>query len=479
MEDKQKVMLIVPPRKQPSTSVKRCCTPIGLAYIAAVLEKENISVCILDTLAEGYDNEEEEGDGYINIGLSDEDIKSRIKEFGPSYVGIACAFTSEIGNTAKVAKLVKEVNPYIKVILGGLHPSNYPLETLDFIHEADFIILGEGEYRFPKLVKGERDFDGLVIAENRKVFPATTRIEDIDALPFPARHLLKMDIYIRINKHISPYPKRERTEQILTSRGCPCRCVFCTSSNFWGHVFRRRSPENVIEEMKQLIKEYGIQEFQFTDDTMTLDRERAIKIFELMKPLNVSFCMANGTYVNSLTEETIRKMKEGGCYQITFSIESGNKKSLELMKKNVDLTRVKPLVDYAKRQGISCHATLVVGVPGETLADIKGSFKFVRKCDFDSVSSFILSPLPGSEVYDNCIDKGYLNPVPFEKFDFRTTKINNPDLPPEDVERLMEKETTKFVVRFLFKHPVKFFRKYGMFMIRNPTEIPKVFGRVT
>jgi len=476
---KPRVILVVPPRTILKSSIKRCCTPIGLAYIAAVLEKENIDIEILDSYAEGYNNEKDIGNGYIRVGLSENNIKSRIKNFNPDFVGVTCVFSSEITNTINICKLVKTVDSNIKVVVGGLHPSNYFSETLDMCPEIDFIILGEGEYRFLKLIKGEREFDGLVISKKRRVIPSRTRIQDLDSMPFPARHLLKMDIYININKHKSPYPKRERTEQILTSRGCPGRCIFCSSGRFWGHNFRTRNPENVIAEIKQLIKDYNIQEFQFTDDSMTLDMERAIKIFDMMKPLNVSFCMANGVFVNSLTKELIKKMKEAGCYQITFSVESGSKKSLRLMKKNVDLDRVKPLVDYAKKLGINCHAAFVLGIPGEEIEDIKKSFRFASYCDFDSVSFFIVSPLPGSELYDTCLSKGYLTDLSFQQLDFKSANINNPDLPSDLLEKLIRNEKTYFIIRYLLKHPFNFFKQYGIFMLKNPKKIPKVFGRAT
>ena len=288
-----------------------------------------------------------------------------------------------------------------------------------------------------------------------------------------------MDIYLKINKHISPYPQKALTEQILTSRGCPGQCIFCTSSKFWGYKFRKRSKENVIKEMKHLIKTYGIQEFQFTDDTMTLDIERATQIFELMKPLNIVFCMANGVFVNTLSKELIKKMKEAGCYQITFSVESGSEKSLKLMKKHVNLKKVKPLVNYCKKIGISCHATFVLGIPGENLNDIKKSFEYASYCDFDSASFFVASPLPGSELYDLCLEKNYLSDISFEKMDFKSTKINNPDLPPEILNQAIIKENGLFIKRYMFKHPIKFLKKYGKFILKNPKDILKIFGRVT
>ena len=459
--------MIVPPRTILKSSIKRCCTPIGLAYIAAVLEQNHIDVKILDCYAEGYHNEVEIGnEGYIRVGLNGQEIIDRIKEYKPNFIGVTCGFTSEIGNVASVCKYARMAQPNAKIVVGGLHPSNYPKETLESCPDVDYLIKGEGEYRMLNLIQG-------------KNYNSPGRIEDVNKIPFPARHLLKMDIYLKINRHISPYPKRQKTEQILTSRGCPGTCIFCTSSNFWGHKFRARSPENVIAEMKQLINEYGVEEFQFTDDTMTLDRKRAMKIFEMMKPLNVSFCMANGVFVNSLTKEMIKSMAEAGCYQITFSVESGSYKSLKIMKKNVNLDRVKPLVDYSKKLGISCHATFVLGFPGETIKDIKQSFKYASKMDFDSASFFIVSPLPGSELYDFCKEKNYLKDMKFEKMDFKTSKIYNPDLPPEKLQKLVNRQSTKYIIKYLFKHPIKFYRKYGDFIKKNPTKFYKVFGRVT
>lgn len=474
-----KALLIYAPRTILKSSVKRCCTPLGLAYVAAVLEKERIDVKILDCYAEGYNHETDIGNGYILVGLNDKEIIKRIQAYNPDFVGVNCSFTFEMQNVYHICGIVKKANKNIKVVVGGLHPSNFPLETLEGSKDIDFIILGEGEYRFAELIKGKRDFDGLVIARNKKIVPAKTRIEELDALPFPARHLLKMDKYIKINKHISPYSKRKRVEQILTSRGCPGRCIFCNSSRFWGHVFRKRSPENVIKEMKELVKKYDIQEFQFADDTMTLDRERAMKIFDMMKPLNVSFCMANGVFVNSLTKEMIKKMKEAGCYQITFSIESGSERSLKLMKKSVHLDKVKPLVSYAKKLGISCHATAILGIPGEKLEDIRKTFKFVTYCDFDSVSYFTAAPFPGTELYDICIEKKYLDDVSFNRLDFKSARINNPKLPVELLLKLIENENIRFIRRYLLKHPFKFFKKYALFIFSNPREILKVFGRVT
>jgi len=475
VRDNKRVMLVVPPRTILDSSVKRCCTPIGLGYIAGVLqEKTNYDIYILDCYAEGYRNEKQKDDGYIKVGLDKKDIVRKIEDFQPDYVGVTCGFTSEIKNVMDVCRIVKEVDNNINLTVGGLHPSNYPKETYDMYPEIDSIILGEGDYRYLDYINGDLK-DGIY--NSKKHVPFTSVIEDMNTLPFPARNLMNMDIYLKINRHISPYPKRERTEQILTSRGCPGKCVFCTSSRFWGHHFRARSPDNVLKEMHQLIDNYGIQEFQFTDDTMTLDRKRAMSIFQGMEGLDLSFCMANGVFVNSLNEEMMTQMAKSGCYQITFSVESGSKDSLKRMRKNVNLDRVKPLVKHAKNLGISCHGTFVLGIPGDTEEDIMKSFKFARM--FDSVSFFEVSPLPGSELYDICIEKDMLKDLSFDKLDFKNAKVENPQLSSEKLDLMIRKENNKYVKRFLVKHPIKFYKKYNRFIKENPKEFLKIFGRVT
>lgn len=475
-----KVLLIKPPVYYAKVSIKRCTTPLGLAYTAAVLEKNNIDVKILDCYLEGYENVVAAFPGHVKVGLNDKDIKKAISEYKPDFVGITCILSSEISNCFGIAKLTKEVNPNIKVVLGGLHPSFYPLSTLQACPEIDYIILGEGESRFLELLKGNTQIEGLAIAKNKKIRPSINKVENLDKLPFPARHLLNMKKYIKINKCISPYPKKSRTEQVLATRGCPCNCFFCSTPRFVGHKLRVRTPKNVVTEMKYLVDQYGIEEIQFNDDNMTANRKYAIELFNNMKPLGIVFCMANGTMVNSLNKEMIYAMKQAGCYQITFSVESGSERTLEIMRKSVDLKRVKPLVAYAQKLGISCHVTMILGILGETLEDIEKTFRFADYCGFDSASFFMVCPIPGSDLYDFCKEKGYLYKDPsFEKFRFTDVTFKNPDYSAEYINELISKETAKFVRKNMLRHPVKAFKKYAQFIRRNPSQITKILGRVT
>jgi radical SAM superfamily enzyme YgiQ (UPF0313 family) len=483
-----KVMLIYPPRTILKDSVKRCPTPLGLAYIAAVLEKENYEVRILDAAVEGYYNEIPKGD-YITFGLSLSEIKEKIIDYSPDVIGVTCPFSSEINMVYSICKLINELNENIIVVVGGLHPSLYPEDAIKE-KGIDYVVMGEGEYRFLELLDRLNNdesiygMDGIAYRDGNKnvIFPNKKFIENLDELPFPARHLLQMEKYLKINKHISPYSRKRRVEQILTSRGCPGRCIFCASSNYWGHRYRARSPENIIEEMKILVKTYGIEEIQFTDDNLTWDRTRALKLFELMKKeLNIVWSAANGVMVKTLTPEMIRLMKESGCYQLTFSIEHGNQEVLtKIMKKPVNLKKVGPLVEEAKRVGISLHATFVMGFPEETLDQVQDCFRFARKTDFDSVSYFIVSPIPGSKLYENCKRKNLLkSDFKTGALDFKTPSIKLLNFSEEDLVRLIDSENSRFIKNFIIKHPLRAIKKYGTFILSNPRELFKIFGRVT
>jgi len=231
--------------------------------------------------------------------------------------------------------------------------------------------------------------------------------------------------------------------------------------------------------MKLLVKDYEIEEFQFTDDNLTWDRARAMKIFELMKEeLNVVWAAANGVVVMTLTPEMLKAMKESGCYQLTYSVEHGNQEVLyKIIHKSLNLKKVKPLVEEAKRLGIGLHATFVMGFPNETLEQVKDSFKFARDMDFDSVSFFVVSPIPGSKLYDECKSRGILKDE-HAYLDFKTSSIKLP-YSEEELLRLIEKGNAFFIKRFIIRHPIKAIKKYGFFIRRNPKQLFKIFGRVT
>jgi magnesium-protoporphyrin IX monomethyl ester (oxidative) cyclase len=421
--------------------------PLGLAYIAAVMEEEGYKVKIIDCVAEGIEKEPEYTQDGIKYGLSDETIKKIIEDYSPEVVGISCLFSNKSLDAHNTCRLVKECNPNIPTVMGGVHPTVTPKETLKD-KNVDFVILGEAEYTFRDLVKALEqgtDFskiDGLGYKIGSKIIikPKTKFIENLDELPFPARHLLKMETYSRAQSPHSMDLKQVPYTTMLSSRGCIARCAFCCLKNISGRKFRARSAENVIREIKHLVDKYNIKEIHFEDDNLTLDKERALKIFEGIKKLGINFNIPSGSALYAMDEEIIEKMKESGAHTITFAVESGNQKVLsKLLHKPVVLSKVKPLVAKAKKVGLKVKGFFIIGYPGETKENILETIEFARKLKFDWSHFFIAFPHYGTEFRALCESKGYLRDDDFDKRkSFYLTPIETPEFTPEYLKKIQD-----------------------------------------
>lgn len=431
----KKILLIDPPLTRPKDMDAKkyrigIVPPLGLAYIGAVMEKEGYEVKIIDCIAEGFNKKPKISKEGIKYGLSDKEINSILTDFSPDIVGIACSFSNKILDAKHVCKLVKEYSSKIPTIMGGVHPSVKPKETLKNKY-VDFVIIGEGEYTFRDLVKtleknkSFSNIDGLAYKKNNKIIinPKTKFIENLDELPFPARHLLKMEIYSSAQSPHSSDLKKTPYTTIISSRGCIADCTFCCLKHLNGKRFRPRSAENVIEEIKYLVEHYKIKEIHFEDDNLTLDKERALKIFDGLKKFGLSWNIPSGSAVFALDEEIIEKMKESGAHTISLAIESGNQTVLdELMHKPVRLEKVKPLVEKAKQVGLKVKGFFIVGYPGETKDNIKETIEFAKSLKLDWSHFFIAFPHYGTELYELCKKNRYLKT---DKFDKRKSFYNS------------------------------------------------------
>jgi len=349
--------------------------PLGLAYLAAVLEAKGIEVKIVDSLVEGWNERVFLDENTMRIGLSFDKIEDIIRDFNPDIVGVNNLFTKQRDNVHRIYALAKGIDKSIITIAGGAHPTVLPELALSD-NNLDYVVLGEGEQSILDLVdviEGNKDLsilDGVGYKKNgeTKIIPKTKFIDDLDSLPFPARHLLNMDKYFGL-KASHGERKTKFFSPIITSRGCPAQCTFCSAHKVWGRKFRYRSAANVVSELKELKYQYGIKEVMFEDDNLTLDIARAEKIFDGMmaEDLNLKWDTPNGVAVWTLNEPLIDKMKASGCYRLNFAIESGNQYVLDnIIKKPVDLKKVKPLVNYARKVGLEVGIYLVMGLPQET-----------------------------------------------------------------------------------------------------------------
>jgi radical SAM superfamily enzyme YgiQ (UPF0313 family) len=447
-----RIMLVTPKYTIYKDDVRRCVTPLGLAYLSAFLERYGYEVKIIDIANEGYFNVKEDGN-FVTYGLNDERIKHEILRFRPHVVGVSCIFSTQAENAKELMKFVKGVDEGIITFTGGAHPTFAVEEMLDSQH-LDYIVMGEGELPTLQLLEALNNGEdvskigGVAYKETgKKVINNNLQyIDNVDELPLPARHLLNMELYFKINIPHNPYCPSKRVTQILTSRGCKSRCVFCSTTHFWGNRYRGRKAQNVIAEIRELKETYNIDEIQFTDDNLTLNKRRAIEVFEGIKDLGLIWCAPNGIAVWTLDEELLVRMRESGCYQLSFAIESGNQEVLrKIVKKPIVLKKVKPLVKKAQDLGISVHAFAICGFPGEVIQEMYETYDFVEDCGFNSASFFAANPLLGSELMKICKKNGFLKgDLTCNDLLFKMGNISTPDFEAEQVQKLVQQFNRKY-----------------------------------
>lgn len=454
-----KVMLINPPILVEKTDTYResygAMIPMGLCYLASVIEKDGFEVKILDAIVEGYEKFYHEHDEFYRMGLDWDIIIEKIKEYNPEIIGISFMFTKNYNINYTLAKLIKEkINKNIIIVAGGVHATILPKHTMEK-SPVDFILKGESEYSFLDLLKkikhGEnyKNVDGLVYRENGKIIenPKTSYIENLDDLPLPAYHLVNIDAYQKIN---CPYgqgdisrPKQSPAFPIITSRSCMARCCFCETWRIMGPKVRLRSSENVISEIKMLVEKYNCKELLLLDDNILYDKKRANDIFDKMieKFDFISWKPMNGISLWSMNEELMIKMKKTGCYAISMAIESGNKRVLkDIIHKPLNLDVVPKFAKLAKRLGYKTIALFVIGFPGETKKDIKDTIDFAEKIDVDEVVFSIATPFPGTELYDICIKNSYLKELDMERLRFGQSSIETEDFSREYLKKIRREE---------------------------------------
>ncbi len=418
-----RVCLINPPRIQPKAWGKpNVFPPIALASVAAVLEKKH-QVNIIDAPTEGWENLEEIDETKYRVGLSAQTIRERIRQWNPDVAVVEIPFSGWSKTAFEIVSIAKACNKDIVTVLFGLHPSARPEDCLQNA-EVDFVVVGEPENTFFELVDalelGNKDFkgiDGLGFRENGTPVLTGKRavIGDLDSLPFPARHLLPMQTY---HEAVKQNPLRGEINKpytiIITSRGCPYSCVFCSNCIIWGKAWRPRSPKNVVDEIELVVKKFGIRQVDFSDDNMTLDKNRMAQICDLIveRKLRFEWFTPNGIRADTLDEALLRKMKKAGCKKIRIAPESGVQRVVnEVIKKNLDLKSVEQAVVLCKRVGIKVGCFFVIGLIGETKADIEETIKFAYKLRRLGADTFIFSiamPLYGTEFYEQAKQGGFL-----------------------------------------------------------------------
>ncbi|MCW4023177.1 MAG: B12-binding domain-containing radical SAM protein [Candidatus Bathyarchaeota archaeon] len=425
MINKMRVCLINPPRIHPKVwGQPTVYQPLSIAYVAAVLEKQH-KVSIIDAPTEGWRHTEDIDETNSKVGLTNKQIAQKIKQISPDVAGVSIPFSGWSKAAFEVASVIKDVDKNITTILDGLHPSARPAECLANPN-VDFVVRGEPEYSTLELVndleKGAtneelKKIQGIGFTEKQKPVITTPRpeIQDLDALPFPARHLLPMERYFEAVKE-NPIRGviRDHYAIMITSRGCPHKCIFCSNNIVMGKKWRGRNPESVVDEIEHLVKTYKIKQIDFFDDNMTRIKKRAEKICDLIveRNLNINWFVPTGVRADTIDEQLLRKMKGSGCKGVRFAPESGVQRVVtDIIGKNLKLEDVEKAVILAKKVGIKTAIFFILGLPGETKADMEQTIKFaykLRKLGAEKFHFSIATPIYGTELYRQAVEGGFL-----------------------------------------------------------------------
>ncbi|TSK03907.1 MAG: radical SAM protein [Geobacter sp.] len=352
--------------------------PVGLLSLSAVLKRAGHQVTLANFSS-----------------FSTEAVRALIRRLAPEMVGIS-QFTHNRSESVVLARLVKEILPRCFTLLGGPHATHAWQEQLERYPEIDAVVLGEGEETLLELVdaRGEgrslASVPGLAWREAGKPVRTAPRgaITDLDALPLTAGEL---DETVGVDL-------RRQLEFIITSRGCPASCLFCSSPLFWGRGVRFRSPESVVRELRMVKERYGLIYFSFRDDTFTANRSRVMEICRLIVEERLHILWNCQSRVNAVDEEMLVAMKRAGCECIQFGVESGSPEMLKALGKRILPADVERAAAAVRRAGINLSVYLITGIPGEGDADLKETVRLIERIKPQDGQVSPLVYYPGTEL---------------------------------------------------------------------------------
>lgn len=415
-----KVMLINPPQKYFNQSLGyNVYFPLGLLGIASMV-RDICDVKILDCLITDF--EVKRTVDFTVFGTPLDKIKDYIEKFNPDIVGITTPFSSQAENAKAISRICRDINPKITIVFGGPHAS---VRYKNLLEEGfcDFCVIGEGEVTFLEFVKRVIsksdifDIEGLAyIKDNAVTYMPRKFLVNLDVLPFPSYDLIDFNAYLDspyLYKSRSAIP--EKSISMITSRGCPFDCTFCSIELHMGKRFRYYSPDYVIRHLRFCIEKMGIRKFHFEDDNMSQNKKRFEAILDkiIENNLAINWDTPNGIRADTLDFNILKKIKQSGCISLQLAIESGSQRILnDVIKKQSSLEYIFKVIEYCYELKIKLAAFFVIGFPGETLSDIKETVALAVKL-YKSYNVFPIllfaTPLYGTELYKICMEKGLVD----------------------------------------------------------------------
>jgi magnesium-protoporphyrin IX monomethyl ester (oxidative) cyclase len=355
--------------------------PIGLAYLTSSL------------ISSGHNVE------FIDLNINS-DLDERLSKFDPDFIGINSVSSLSSHAVHKLVSICKEQSD-AKIVVGGPHASAVPRMIMNN-DKIDYVLIGEAEKTFSSLVSGKVPRDGICFRSDKRIEIIMKRnyTEVLDTLPYPMYSFFDMERYMS-SRQQHQWSKNSRAIPIITSRGCPGNCIFCSIHASSGRSWRARSPSNVVNEIRLLVHNFGVREILFEDDNLTLDKQRMSNICDgiVSEGFDMEWSTPNGVNINTLDLDLIDKMHSSGCYHLKFGVESGSRKMQSKIGKLIDKSHVKRIKDKCDDLGILTTAFIVVGIFGEDEVTISETISFLEELDFENVSFYLPLPIPGTRLF--------------------------------------------------------------------------------
>ncbi|MBU0516302.1 MAG: B12-binding domain-containing radical SAM protein [Proteobacteria bacterium] len=358
---------------------------IQLLYVASVLESLGVEIAYYD---------------MVGMELSEADVLRGLKKFDPDFIGLS-VYTSHFHNAKSYAAYFKSHLPRTAVMLGGVHAQIFPVETLLHNPDVDYACIGEAEMVLPEFVRrwrsgeGFDDLPGLVWRDGEDIRFAgpAEPCQGLDAVPFPARHLVPN------HKYFNFISTRRNYTVFNTSRGCPFRCIFCEAA---GSKWRARSAQSVVAEFEECYEDHGVREVDIFDSSFTVSKRRVLEICRRLvsSGLNRKMIWDVRSRVDTIDEEMLEALKEAGCYRIFYGIESGSPQVLKKLRKEISIDRIRKIIRKTDRLGISPFGYFLVGSPGDTRETIQETIDFAKELPLDFAIFNCLTAFPQTELYE-------------------------------------------------------------------------------
>jgi len=432
---------------KPSSLSDHIQPPLGLGYLASSVAGRH-QTAILDML---------------KTPLTDEKFRHYIAKERFDVVGFQC-YTPDLQSVAKLARLVKQESPRIATMAGGPHPTLLPAETMEYFGDGmDWLLRGEGDEVFPQFMDQlqakrlePKTVPGLVWKSDGaiRVNEKTHYVKDLDRVPTPAWDLIQPQTYPPAQH--GAFFRRFPIAPIITTRGCPYDCKFCSANVLSGQAMRFRSPESVVAEIRMLYSRFHIREFHIIDDNFTINKKHARAVLEkiVASRLPISLAFPNGIRIETVDESLLALMKKSGVYLISLGLESGSNRVLKLMNKKLTVEKNEEKIRLIQKAGIDMAAFFIMGFPGETKDDLRRTVDYSLRLPLLRANYENFLPLPGSPIYYELEKNGELKGIDWRNYHYMTATYIPRGLTRETLKKFQKKAFLKFFLRprILFRH---------------------------